>query len=187
MHTKKLIKEEGLKTSQALAMTLVSVISFLLVATVHLATNSPPDRAISLELHEGNPLAWLLIAALCLVLLTFTVRLWQCGHVIRTALLLLDAAGLLVIAFTSPETQVHQMTFLGVSTATLLWFAVMGVDCECQSIYILAAVCILVLPLLAFVAMGLAEKALILYCLFSSNVLYYAYLREGGSQTGSAP
>lgn len=60
-------KKKALKTSQVLAltMTLVSVVSLLLVATLHLATNSAPDRAISLELHEGNPLAWLLIAARC--------------------------------------------------------------------------------------------------------------------------
>ncbi|MGI4789538.1 MAG: hypothetical protein ACRYFS_11885, partial [Janthinobacterium lividum] len=121
-------------------MTLLSVLAVVLITTVHLATNNSPGRAINLELRDGNSLAWLLMVVLNLVLLAFAVCLWQCGHVIRTVLLLLDAAGLLVIAFTSPETQVHQMTFLAVSLATILWFAVMGVDCECQSIYILEPV-----------------------------------------------
>ena len=160
-------------------MPLASASALTLALTLHLASDRPAGRAVSLELRDGNPLAWALLAALGLFGFALAARLVRNGHVVRTLLLGLDALGLGVIACTAPETQAHQMTFLAVSLATVLWFAVLGVDADRPAVYVLAAVCVLVLPLLAFFALGLAEKALILYCLFGGNVLYYAYPASG--------
>lgn len=64
---------------------------------------------------------------------------------------------------------------------TLFWFAV-AADYECPAIITASALCLVLLPLLFFVAQGIAEDGLILYCLYSMNLLYHWYLRPGNQK-----
>lgn len=70
----------------------------------------------------------------------------------------------------------HETAFAAVSMMSVVWFTVTAWEYDCQDVVILSAACVVALPVLSFFGPGLAQKGLILYSLFSSNVLYYAYL-----------
>lgn len=163
-------------------MIVLSLVVLLLMAMVHLPNQNSPLRAISWEIHDGNPLAYLLMASLCGIVCVFARRLRQSGHTLRTVLLLLDVVGLVVIACTSPESQLHETALVFVALMTLAWFAIMALDYDCKPVLALLAISVPLLLLSAFVSIGLAEKGLILCCLVNSNLLYYDSLADGNAE-----
>ena len=162
-------------------MIIISLVALLFMVTVHLPNQTSPLRAISWEIRDGNPIAYLLMASLCGVICIFARLLKQSGHTLRTVLLLLDVVGLIVIATTSPESSLHETALVLVTFMTLRWFAIMALDYGCHSVLVLLAISVPLLLMSAFVSIGLAEKGLILTCLVSGNLLYYDSLGDGNA------
>lgn len=159
----------------------LSLAAIFLMATIHLPNGHTPHVPISIELQERNPIAWLFMAALGGVICVFARRLKRSGHIVRTVLFLLDLVGLIVIAGTPPNSRIHENTLGFIVVLTVLWFIVMAIDYGRQDILIASVITPVVLLIIAFLSIGLAEKALVLYSLVSSNLLYYGgHLDEDG-------
>lgn len=156
----------------------LSLSVLLLMCLLHLPSGHSADRPISLEVADGNPLAWLLMLGLCRVVCVFAHRLKKSGHTTRTALLLLDAVGILVIALSPPDSQLHEGILAFVAILTIMWFIIMALGYDCRNLSYLSAATVLVLLGLTGFSLGLAEKGLILYCLVTSNLFYYNHLQN---------
>lgn len=161
-------------------MGLLSLLILFLLATLHMVTENSIGRPISLEIADCNPLAILLIPALSTFLVLFAQRLKKNGHTIRTSFLWMIAAGILLLLLTPPYSKVHDVIVMAICVVTILWFAVMGVDYDLPEMAYAAAICVVVIPLLGFFGLGIAEAALIIYCLVSGNIIYYIYLDPKG-------
>ncbi len=83
---------------------------------------------ISLDLHDRNPFAWILLTSLAIVIVLLSVHLWKRGHSIRPALLILAFPALLVLALTSPFSRIHGVVFQFLYIGSLLWFVFFTAD-----------------------------------------------------------
>ncbi len=83
---------------------------------------------ISLDLHDRNPFAWLLLISVAAVIVLLSVHLWARGHSIRPALLILAFPALLVVALTSPFSLIHGVVFQFLYIGSLLWFVFCTAD-----------------------------------------------------------
>ena len=137
-------------------------------------------QAISLELAQQNPTAWILMGFLCAFLAVFAKRLTINRHVVRASLIWFLALGILILAFTPPASLVHQGVLTLISILAVIWFAVMGADYDLREMSYGALGALAVLPIMAVFGMGIAEGTLILYCMVCSNILYYYHLDPEG-------
>ncbi len=160
-------------------MALLSGLIVLLLLTLHIATGNAPGRAISLELEDGNPLAWLLILLLCLAIMVFAQRMRQNGYLVRTALFLGNLPMLLVIACTSHRSDAHGYALATMILTNILWFMVMALEFMDMNMLIVFACCLVSMPMLMAFVPGLAERAFIVCSLIALNTLYYGHLATG--------
>jgi hypothetical protein len=156
-------------------MVLLSILTAVLAATLHLVSGRGFARPISLELTDRNIAAWLLLAGLLSVAVALVRRLFAAGYRIRPVLLLFAVPCLLVIGGTAPRSPLHEGAFIALVAGVAVWFLVMALDVDSISLVRVSALVALVVPFVGLIAPGVAQKLFIAYSLIAANVLREAY------------
>lgn len=145
---------------------------------VHPCGGARYERAISLEVARGNPLAWLCLTLLALLLLRVARDLHTVGHRLSAGLLALGAPLLAFIAVTTPVSTRHLVAFalllLGVSGLTAAW----ALDATSRTLLYLAVSPGLLVPLFLYAGMG-AWQLGVLLCLTASLLGMHRHLVQG--------
>ena len=95
---------------------------------VHPWAGAPLSRPISMELHDGNVFAYVMLAGLMWVLATLGCRFWRGGLYVSAATCFLCAALLVVVPATEPNSTVHNLAFGGIVLLSMALFFVWAMD-----------------------------------------------------------
>jgi len=163
-----------------LGLFVFSAITFGLVWTFQAMTGADMNTAISIDIHSGNVMACVVILLVCVNICLFAHRLVDNGHTIRTAIILLDVAGLILVMLTDPMSTVHDGAVFAMVLLSAFWFAIMAVDYGVRELAYTVFLPLTVVPIIALISPGVGERALISYFLWMINVFYYRHMPAQG-------
>ena len=105
-----------------------SVLTASCALLVHPWAGRPLSRPISLELHDGNVLAFVTLVGLAWVTLTVGARFWSQRLLFSAAGCVLCVALLTVIPLTEPSSTAHNVAYVGLVTVAMGLFLVWAID-----------------------------------------------------------
>ena len=169
----------SLRDWHGIGMFMLSVVTFVVAWTYGLTSTSPLRSPFSVEILAGNPMAIGLIVLIGIDTYLFARRLVDNGHVVRTVVISLDVAGLIVGMLVAPTSAVHGIVVCCMILLSIVWFAVMATDYGLRELTYSTLVPLVILPFIASVDPADGERVLITYFLWMINVFYYRHMPAG--------
>jgi len=133
--------------------------------------------AISYELRDHNPLAWLLLILMAAILAVHSKTQFKNQRLVSGVAMWAVIAGLATISVTDPHSEFHLTIFVAVALLATAWLILVGLEQDDLGLQLLAVGAGLGMVLCLFF-IGIGERVLIAFTLLGLNLVHYRHLPE---------
>lgn len=159
------------------AILVLSLVAAGLLAIPGSEQNGGYASAISFELRDRNPVAWILFALMATILGVHSKTQYRNQRLVSAIAMWAVIAGLAAISVTDPHSEFHLTVFMGVALLAIVWLVLIGLELDDFGLQLLAVGAGLGIVLCLFV-IGIGERMLIASTLLGLNLVHYRHLDD---------